>query len=119
MRLKLLTELFSFLEFADVAQLAAQLICNQSVAGSTPVVSSTLQHRSHLGGTGPASVLEIPCRYSIMVSISACHAEDTGSNPVTCSIRRSQQIFVIVKRLRHFSSKETIVGSIPTYKSSA
>ena len=32
------------------------------------------------------------CRYSIMVSISACHAEDTGSNPVTCSIYVSKLI---------------------------
>ncbi len=28
--------------FADVAQLAVQLICNQQVAGSIPVVGSTL-----------------------------------------------------------------------------
>ena len=50
----------------QVAQLAVQLTCNQQVASSILVLASK-------------------CRYSIMVSISACHAEDTGSNPVTCS----------------------------------
>ncbi len=31
---------FSFLFYADVAQLAEQLICNQQVIGSSPIIGS-------------------------------------------------------------------------------
>ena len=47
-----------------------------------------------------------------MASISACHAEDTGSNPVTCSMRRAQQIYIMVNK-KCFEIT-FLVGSIPT-----
>lgn len=36
------------MELADVAQLAVHLICNQKVAGSTPVISLYLLIMNHL-----------------------------------------------------------------------
>ena len=42
----------SFISYADVAQLAEQLICNQQVAGSSPIASSILwiTEKFHMDG---------------------------------------------------------------------
>ena len=37
-------------EFAGVAQSVEQLICNQQVAGSSPIASSNICHRDRHGG---------------------------------------------------------------------
>ena len=93
----------------QVAQLAVQLTCNQQVASSILVLASK-------------------CRYSIMVSISACHAEDTGSNPVTCSIVLHERFlpipFIKIRILGVYSKPNLVkdfvlqkrirVGSSPT-----
>ena len=61
--------------YAYVAQLAAQLICNQSVAGSTPVVGSTLRRghtRERWTRSGAGDTI---CGCGSVGRASDCHSE--------------------------------------------
>lgn len=82
--------------FADIAQLAEHLICNQGVGGSTPSISTSVAEPSVALNSSkdddqeailPPSLVLKPALprfrpHRLAVRTSAFHAENTGSNPV-------------------------------------
>ena len=92
-------------QWADVAQTAERLTCNQQVAGSTPAVGS----RRGIGGTGSANV----SRGSSSVGrASAFQAERRGFDsrlPLYCGAFAAQ----VAQSAEHVLGKDEVCGSIP------